>query len=40
MQYQHTQLHPCEIWTQAWNSRARFIGRCPETSSQPKYPER
>src|SRR3954464_4243663 len=38
MQYEQTQLHPCEICTQAWNSRALFIGRWPETSSNSKYP--
>ncbi len=36
MQYEQTQLQPWEICTQAWNSRPRFIGRCPETSSNSK----
>ena len=29
MQYEHAQLQPTEICTQAWNSRSRFIGRWP-----------
>jgi hypothetical protein len=36
MQYAQTRLQPWEICIQPWNSRARFIGRCPETSSNSK----
>ena len=38
MQYEQTQLHPWEICSQAWNSRARFIGRCPAKPSNSKNP--
>ena len=36
MQYEQAQLQPTEICTQAWNSRARFIGRCPVKPSNSK----
>ena len=38
MQYEQAQLQPIEIWTQAWNSRARFIGRWPVKPSNSKKP--
>jgi hypothetical protein len=36
MQYEHAQLQPTEICTQAWKSRSRFIGRCPVKPSNSK----
>ena len=36
MQYEQAQLHPTEIWTHAWNSRSRFIGRWPVNPSNSK----
>ena len=33
MQYEHVELQPCEICSQAWNGRSRRIGRSPENSS-------
>ena len=38
MQYEQAQLQPTEICTHAWNSRARFIGRCPVKPSNSKKP--
>ena len=38
MQYEQRQLQPCEICSQAWNSRSRFIGRWPAKPSKSKYP--
>ena len=29
MQYEHVELQPCEICSQAWNGRSRCIGRSP-----------
>ena len=34
MQYEHVELQPCEICSQAWNGRSRRIGRSPENSSK------
>ena len=38
MQYAQTRLHPCEICSHPWNSRSLRLGRCPEKSSNSKYP--
>ena len=38
MQYEHTQLQPTEICTQAWNGRSRFIGRSAGKPSNSKKP--
>ena len=31
-------MQPWEIWTQPWKLRSRRAGRCPEKSSNSKYP--
>ena len=36
MQYEQTQLQPCEICSQAWKGRSRWAGRCPAKSSNSK----
>jgi hypothetical protein len=38
MQYEHFMLHPAEICTQPWTSRARLDGRWPVKPSNSKYP--
>ena len=38
MQYEHFELQPTEICTQAWNSRARLPGRWPVKPSNSKKP--
>ena len=38
MQYEHTQLQPTEICTQAWNGRSRLGGRSAGKPSNSKKP--